>query len=214
MELVLPHFIPELFYIITVQHSLAKEDSAKNESDDKVEVKNLDFHFMSNRDAKMKPKDCQRRYPCELCGKSFIRSDHLKNHKRTHTGERPFECDQCDRRFAKQFVMTRHKQNVHCSNSKLYVCEECGRTFARSDHLKTHLQIHKQGEMKHRDETVQIRSYSCDTCGRTYCRIDNLKKHQEKHKKPKQPEEAEKEADQSSLLDIPPFKSGKNYFVR
>ena len=36
---------------------------------------------------------------CEMCGKVLRCRAHLIRHKLTHTGERPFPCDQCDRRF-------------------------------------------------------------------------------------------------------------------
>lgn len=55
-------------------------------------------------------------FECEYCGRLFARKDHVKNHERTHTGEKPFHCKECDKRFAKKYVMTRHLQNVHLVN--------------------------------------------------------------------------------------------------
>lgn len=160
------------------------EVKIKEEIDD-IAFGEVSFHFMSGVECEL--KDPPRRYSCEYCGRGFMRSDHLKNHKRTHTGEKPYRCDQCDRRFAKQFVMTRHKQNVHCANSKIYICEECGRTFARSDHLKNHLRVHIYGGRKKSEHVSQggncsiFKAFSCDECGRSYSRKDKLKKHKEKH---------------------------------
>ena len=50
---------------------------------------------------------------CPVCGKCCMRPSDLKRHYRTHTGERPFECEVCGQRFKCTGSMYGHQRNVH-----------------------------------------------------------------------------------------------------
>ncbi|KFQ56421.1 Zinc finger protein 180, partial [Nestor notabilis] len=36
---------------------------------------------------------------CSECGKSFVRSTHLRTHERTHSGLKPYACGACGKSF-------------------------------------------------------------------------------------------------------------------
>ncbi|KAL1486397.1 hypothetical protein MTO96_009174 [Rhipicephalus appendiculatus] len=72
----------------------------------------------------------KRRYPCPP------RSD-LRRHRKTHDGERRFECAICKRRFSNQASQKRHEKEHDPARSA--PCPECGATFKRPCQLKEHV---------------------------------------------------------------------------
>ncbi|CAL4068085.1 unnamed protein product, partial [Meganyctiphanes norvegica] len=52
----------------------------------------------------------EKPYQCNQCDKAFIQKSHLINHQRTHTGEKPYQCNQCDKAFSVNSVFIKHKR--------------------------------------------------------------------------------------------------------
>ncbi|XP_069957488.1 protein tramtrack, beta isoform isoform X16 [Cherax quadricarinatus] len=50
---------------------------------------------------------------CPICGRSVSRSDHLKTHLRTHTGEKPYICPNCPYRSSDSSNLQKHLKKHH-----------------------------------------------------------------------------------------------------
>ncbi|NXR81588.1 ZN271 protein, partial [Pycnonotus jocosus] len=77
--------------------------------------------------------------PVSSCTSGFTRM-RLVTHRRIHTGERPYECGECEKSFSQRSSLICH-WGTH-AGERPYECGECGKSFSRSSHLIVHQRSH------------------------------------------------------------------------
>ena len=114
--------------------------------------------------------DASKSFVCDhnLCRKSFKKNSHLVEHKRIHTGERPYECVTCEKTFRDNSALTKHKR-IH-TGEKPYECEICKEAFSQSSNLVKHNKIH-----------TGVKPYECEVCKKSFSENSSLVTHKRIH---------------------------------
>lgn len=71
---------------------------------------------------------------------SFNQKGSLNTHQRSHTGEQPFECNVCHKRFSHKGNLTTHVRSH--TGEQPYGCEYCDKRFNQKANLNIHLRKH------------------------------------------------------------------------
>ncbi|CAH8433697.1 unnamed protein product [Schistosoma rodhaini] len=84
-------------------------------------------------------RDNKRNDTCEYCGKIFKNCSNLTVHRRSHTGEKPYQCKLCNYACAQSSKLTRHMKTHGKDGKPRYLCKYCHTPFIVPSTLEKHM---------------------------------------------------------------------------
>mgnify|MGYP001089624308 CR=1 FL=1 len=140
-----------------------------------------------------------KRFICdhEGCTKAYSKPSLLDQHKRSHTGERPFKCNfpGCGKSFLRNSHLKAHLISHTDENDKPFRCSICNKGVNSLQHLKRHEITHsksfvcpkcgdsfyKHQSLRHHILSVHEKTLTCLVCNKTFSRPYRLVQHNLKH---------------------------------
>ena len=97
-------------------------------------------------------------------------SETADSSKKKRKSTKSYKCPTCAEEFAARLPLVRHQVVVHAVGLE---CSECGRVFAKREHLQRHVASRHSSSKSHVCEHPN--------CGRAFARVDKLREHERCH---------------------------------
>ncbi|KAK3587912.1 hypothetical protein CHS0354_014426 [Potamilus streckersoni] len=124
----------------------------------------------SHQETHKTEEEKEYKFICPHCGKRYLSKANFDDHLNKHTGDKPYSCEVCHRKFGFRTMLAKHRIFVH-STERPFKCSYCEKSFKFERLLRNHLVTH----------TGQS-NFVCDICGRPFSTKSTLKNHQPKCK--------------------------------
>ncbi|XP_070575045.1 LOW QUALITY PROTEIN: zinc finger protein 64-like [Ptychodera flava] len=110
----------------------------------------------------------EKPFKCEMCNKAFNRRDKLKVHQRSHSGHKPYKCEYCTYAAADGSSLKKHIR-IH-TDERPFKCQICSYASRNSSQLVVHLRSHT-GDCP----------FQCQQCDAKFKINSDLKRHMRIH---------------------------------
>lgn len=114
------------------------------------------------------------RFVCDVCGVAMSTSRSLQDHIRSHSEDKSFKCETCQRCFKQQQSLDLHVKRHNPHLLPEYQCSICCKVFKNSHQLNIHKTTHNNEN-----------STMCEICGKTFKNKSTLYIHKLTHKEKK-----------------------------
>lgn len=150
--------------------ALADASSASSSKVPHKKRKHISTAEMSSDDNTSKkgtPSTQRKERPCDLCDQIFTSWQSLKDHKKTHVGEKPLVCHICNRPFKQRVSLDAHVRKHMEDETRM--CKPCDKQFASRLELRKHQQTVHEADF----------TFECDKCKRTFTSEARLNTHKD-----------------------------------
>ncbi|XP_066991755.2 zinc finger protein 64 isoform X2 [Anabrus simplex] len=122
----------------------------------------------------------ERPFQCNSCQRSFSRGDKLQMHLRIHSGEKPHRCQQCDYATVDSGSLRKHMR-IH-NDERPFKCQICPYRSRDTSQLTVHLRTHTANLRVHvRLNHVEVKFINCSNCDFVATSKCEAKEHEKLH---------------------------------